>query len=88
MNNTRHTVDERGHMRPDPEGAWILFGYHELVKASSDKGWALAKSLQAQVDILRGFVDKVIDAPADSSLTSVVARAQATLSELQRHKES
>ena len=88
MTSLRYNVDERGHMRPSPNGEYVAFNQYEMLGYSNIKGWALAKSLQAQVDILQRFVDQVINAPADTSLTFIVAHAHTTLDTLKRHRES
>ena len=59
----------------------------ELEQAAHDKGWALAKSLQAQVDILKNAMEYIA---FDETLNDedMVATAQGCLRTLKLHRES
>lgn len=95
MSSLRYNVDERGHMRPSPDGEYVAFSQYENLGYSSIRGWALAKSLQAQVDILESMAKrlklKMMPLSNDDAyplLASFVADVQGTLIALERHRKS
>lgn len=67
---------------------------YALLSASNDKGWALAKSLQTQVDILKTAVDVVARMPRldqdahPGTLQKAVGEARWALIKLGKHRES
>jgi len=59
---------------------------NEMREDSRLKGWALAKSLQTQVDILDKAIWKI--ATIENDIAHIVTTAQNALCELREHKES
>ena len=92
MTLLRYHVDERGYMRPSPDGEYVAFHQYEMLGHSNTKSWALAKSLQAQVDILESMAKrlelKIPESYVSALVASIGADVQGTLLALKRHRES
>lgn len=96
MKSLRYNINQHGKLRPHDNGAWVLFSRYETLKASNTKGRALAKSLQAQVDILEAAVahaalpemPKPTKFKLFEALYNIVSDAHTTLQAIRRHRES
>ena len=91
MTLLRYHVDERGYMRPSPDGEYVAFHQYEMLGHSNTKSWALAKSLQAQVDILELMARRLELKMSNNSfanLDNIAADIEGTLLALKRHRES
>ncbi len=90
LNNLRHAVRERknviiggGEFKPVEIEEFLT--YYEATQDSRAKGWALAKSLQTQVDILLPVVQNAAD---DDDEYGIGPSARKALEALAAHKET